>query len=346
MIQLLTTGGTIASALNAEGLNVSGAMSGDQLLASLDSSLSVDQHPRTESLIQVPSNAIDTTDLRTMEDRCRQLMADPGIEGIVLTHGTDTLEDTAYFLHLTLGDCPKPVVITGSQKPIHETGSDAPRNLADAIKVASAPASRGFGVLVVFDEAIHSAALARKTSSYRLGGFSSPGYGPIGHVDGNQVGYSLHPAPQRALPTGKHLGGLPRIDILQAALDSACLVKAAQRDGADGLVINGLGRGHVPPRWVEDISEAANSGLPIAITSSTGSGPVKAVYEFPGSLADLLKAGVISAGDLTARQARILMMVLLSRDCRDTELAGHLGQAGIWGEGKLPRSPGSRAISN
>jgi L-asparaginase len=139
---------------------------------------------------------------------------------------------------------------------------------------------------------------------------------------------------------------LPRIDILQAALDSACLVKAAQRDGADGLVINGLGRGHVPPNWVEDISEAAISGVPIAITSSSDSGPVGAVYEFPGSLADLLKAGVMSAGDLTARKARILMMVLLSRGWRGTELAGHLGQAGIWGEGEHPQSPGSQATFN
>lgn len=346
MIHLLTTGGTIASSLGMAGRNVSGAMRGDLLVAILDSSLGIDQHPRTESLIQKPSNAIDTSDLLTIENRCRQLMADSSIEGIVLTHGTDTLEDTAYFLHLTLGDCPKPVVITGSQRPIHERGSDAPRNLADAVKVASAPASRGLGVLVVFDQAIHTAALARKTSSYRLGGFTSPGYGPIGHIDNGDVGYSLAPTPQPALPTGETRRVLPRVDILHAALDSASLVQAARRDGADGVVINGLGRGHVPPGWVKDIREAITAGLPIAIASSAGSGPVRAVYEFPGSLFDLVDAGVMPAGDLSARKARILMMVLLSRGCRDTELAGHFGQAGTWGTGQDPQSPSSRAMSN
>lgn len=346
MIHLLTTGGTIASSLSTEGLNVSGAMPADQLITILDGRLHADQRPQTESLIQKPSNAIDRRDLLLIEGRCRQLMADPKIDGIVLTHGTDTLEDTAYFLHLTLGDCPKPVVITGSQRPIHEPGSDAARNLADAVRVASARASRGLGVLVVFDEAIHTAALASKTSSYRLGGFTSPGYGPIGHIDNGEVGYSLAPTPRPGLPAGEPGEVLPRVDILHAALDSASLVKAAHRDGADGVVINGLGRGHVPPGWVEDIREAIAAGLPIAIASSAGSGAVRAVYEFPGSLVDLVDAGVMPAGDLSARKARILMMALLSRGCRDTELAGHFGQAGTWGAGEDPRSPGSRAMSN
>lgn len=341
MIHLLTTGGTIASAPSVDGRNVSGTLTGDDLAATLASELPSPLQPVTESLLQRPSNAIDTGNLQTIESRCRALLARGDIDGLVLTHGTDTLEDTAFYLHLTLGDCAKPIVLTGSQRALHETGSDAARNLADAIRVAAEPASRGQGVLVVFDQEVHSAALARKDSSYRLRAFNSPGFGPLGQVDHGVVHYSFYTAPTRGLPSGP---SLPRVDMLHAGAGSTSLILAAQRDGADGLVIGGLGRGHVPPDWMHEIEQVRAAGLPVAITSSTASGPVRAVYEFPGSLAALLAAGVMPAGALSTRQARILLMLLLSRGHRDTDLAGQFCRASAWGSVGCTASPGPRSI--
>ena len=327
MIHLLTTGGTIASTLSDQGRNVAGALSADYLLAWIEAAIGNDHPVQSESLLQKPSNAINAQDLCTIADRCEACLAAPETEGIVITHGTDTLEDTAWFLQQALGDCRRPVVVTGSQRALHETGSDAPRNLVDAIRVAGASESRGQGVLVVFDEEIHSAALVRKVSSYRLTGFGSPGYGPIGQIDGAALRYALRARPADPVPRGEVM---PRVDILTAAIGGTCLIDAAIADGARGLVIDGLGRGQVPPDWVPAIERASTAGIPIAVTSSTGSGPVRTVYEYVGSLESIIAVGALPAGALTARQARIVMMMLLSTGESRAGLANGLVRIAGW----------------
>ena len=327
MIHLLTTGGTIASAPGNQGRNVAGALGADHLLAQIGAEIGDGPRIQSESLLQKPSNAIGTRDLCAIADRCEACLASAETEGIVITHGTDTLEDTAWFLQQALGNCSRPVVVTGSQRALHETGSDAPRNLVDAIRVASAPESRGQGVLVVFDEEIHSAALVRKVSSYRLTGFGSPGYGPIGQIDGAALRYALRARPAEPVPRGTEL---PRVDILTAAIGGACLIDAALADGARGVVIDGLGRGQVPPDWVPAIERACAADIPVAVTSSAGSGPVRTVYEYTGSLESLIAVGALPAGALTARQARILMMMLLSTGESRVGVAAGLARVAGW----------------
>jgi len=309
MIHLLTTGGTIASTPSAAGRNVAGALPAEALLDPINAALDQGPAVQTESLLQKPSNAIDAEDLCRIAERCETRLADPSTDGIVITHGTDTLEDTAWFLQQALGDCARPVVVTGSQRALHERGSDAPRNLIDALRVAAASGSRGRGVLVVFDEEIHSASLARKISSYRLTGFGSPGYGPIGHIDGTTLRYPLSARVPAPIPRGSQL---PRGDILTAAVGSACPIDALLDNGAQGLIIDALGRGQVPPDWVPAIERADAAGCPVAITSSTASGPVAEVYEYAGSLERVMAAGAVPADALTARQARLLLMLVLS----------------------------------
>lgn len=327
MIHLLTTGGTIASTPSDQGRNVAGALSADHLLAQVGTAMGDEQAVRSESLLQKPSNAIGIEDMCAIADRCEACLETPETAGIVITHGTDTLEETAWFLQQALGDCRRPVVVTGSQRALHEAGSDAPRNLVDAIRVAGAPESCGQGVLVVFDEEIHSAALVRKLSSYRLKGFGSPGFGPIGQIDGSALNYALRACPAEPVPRGTVM---PRVDILTAAASSACLIDAAVADGASGLVIDALGRGQVPPDWVPVIERASDAGIPVAVTSSTGSGPVGAVYEYAGSLDSIIAVGALPAGALTARQTRILMMMMLSTGTSRSGLAAGLTQAGGW----------------
>jgi len=309
MIHLLTTGGTIASTPGAEGRHIAGALPGEALLDPVDAALAHGPAVQTESLLQKPSNAINGDDLSRIAEHCERRLADAATEGIVITHGTDTLEDTAWFLQQVLGDCQQPVVVTGSQRAPHERGSDAPGNLIDALRVAAADASRGRGVLVVFDQSIHSASLVRKISSYQLEGFGSPGYGPIGHIDGTTLRYPLRPVIPAPIPRGP---ALPRVDIVTAAAGSACPIDALLADGAQGLVNDALGLGQVPPDWVPAIERAQAANRPVVMTSSTGQGPVAPVYEFAGSLADSHTAGAEPADALTARQARLLLMLVLS----------------------------------
>jgi L-asparaginase len=329
MIHLLTTGGTIASVPGDEGRNIAGRLDAADLLETARHAVesSVDT-VRSESLFQMPSNAIGPDQLYRMADRCEALLDDPQTRGIVITHGTDTLEDTAFFLQLALGDCPRPIVVTGSQRALHESGTDAVRNLIDAMRVAARPDARGQGVLVVFNEAVHSAALAQKVSSYRLEGFGSPGFGPVGQIDGHRVRFALRARPSKRLPRG---ASMPRVDIASVAAGSHCPVSALCADGADGIVIDALGRGQVPPHWLDDVEAAIASGIPVAVASSTGSGPVAPVYEYRGSLQSLIDCGALQAGALSARQARILMMLLGSTpDATSNSFARRWAEATRW----------------
>jgi L-asparaginase len=318
-IVVLTTGGTIASSEGPAGRSRSGALPGDALMARVD--LDGADLPRieVESVLQKPSNAISLEDLRTLRRRCLELAASGEVAGLVITHGTDTLEETAYFLDITLPEGPT-VVVTGAQRAPHQPGTDAFGNIADAIRVAATPQAAGLGALVVFNQTVFAARQVRKVSSYQLHGFAAPETGPLGYVDDERVRLASRPIRPSGVPLSVE-GALPRVDILPAYLDaSPGLVDAAVRDGAGGLVIDGLGRGHVPPAWVEAIADATARGTPVIVVSSCPSGPVSASYEFTGSLASLKQSGAIPVTDLSARKARLALSVILAQP-------GHAGIA-------------------
>jgi len=309
---VLTTGGTIASKAGGNGLNVSGAMSGESLLERVALPQTRDCEVEVRSILQKPSNAISLDDLVKLSRQCQTLDQDPDVIGIVITHGTDTLEETAHFLDLTLSLQSSALVMTGSQRAPHEEGTDAIRNLANAITVAAEPCMRGIGVTVVFNESIYAARSVRKLNSYRLNGFGAPDSGALGYVDGQRVYLAQTPRRAATLPLGD---SLPRIDILPSYLDaSPQLLEFAVASGAQALVVEGLGRGHVPPTWIEAIGEATRAGVPVAVVSACHEGPVNTRYEFPGSLASLQAHGAIAVRDLSARKARLTLAVLLSTD--------------------------------
>ncbi|MFW6345505.1 MAG: asparaginase [Halomonas sp.] len=312
-VVVLTTGGTIASRPDESGRNRSGALQGEALLhqVSLPEGAAIDVEVR--SLLQKPSNAISLADLMRLRQECQALAASADVAGIVITHGTDTLEETAYFLDITLPASPT-IVLTGSQRAPHESGTDAFRNIADAVVVAASDQARDLGTLVVFNQSIFAARQVRKVSSFQLNGFAAPDAGPLGYVDGERVKLALRPVrpASLALPAD---ATLPRVDILPAYLDaSPGLLEAAAAAGAAGLVIDGLGRGHVPPAWLDAIPRMTARGIPVVIVSSCPSGPVHASYEFVGSLASLEAAGVIAVTDLSARKARLALSALLASE--------------------------------
>lgn len=322
-VVVLTTGGTIASKPNEDGRNVSGALEGESLLEriALPQETGVDVDVR--SVFQKPSNAISLTDLLILQRLVHTLSEDPGTGGIVITHGTDTLEETAYFLDITLPLKRCALVLTGSQRAPHEQGTDALRNLSDAITVAADPDMPGLGATVVFNESMFAARHVRKLNSYQVQGFDAPGYGKLGYVDGKRVHLGQLPRRQVRLPLGDEL---PRVDIVPTYLGaSGDMVSAAIERGARGLVIEGLGRGHVPPDWLDTIEHAVAAEVPVVVVSSCQEGPVNARYEFPGSLASLETHGAIAIQDLSARKARLGLSVMLSTDMNE-DLATRLRQ--------------------
>ncbi|WP_227369718.1 asparaginase [Halomonas sp. M20] len=309
-VVLLTTGGTIASKTSEAGLNISGALSGDVLFERVVLPPESDIEVEVRSILQKPSNAITQADLIEIQQLCQHLANDPNVAGIVITHGTDTLEETAHFLDITLSFKHCALVVTGSQRAPHEEGTDAFRNIANAIIVAAHPAMQGLGALVVFNESIYAARHVRKMNTYQVNAFESPGYGKLGYVDGLRACLVQRPVRAKTLALGE---SLPRVDILPAYLDaSSDLIDAAVDGGAQGLVLEGLGRGHVPTSWLESIGRATGRGLPVLITSACHQGPVHRSYEFPGSLASLETQGAFAVRDLSARKARLSLAVLLS----------------------------------
>ncbi len=313
-IVILTTGGTIASCPDDSGRNRSGALQGEDLMSrvSLPADANIDIEVR--SLLQKPSNAITLDDLLILHLECQTLAQSSEVAGIVITHGTDTLEETAFFLDITLPTRPNAptVVVTGSQRAPHEPGTDAFCNIADAVLVAASDQARGLGALVVFNQSIFAARQVRKVSSFQINGFAAPETGPLGYIDGKRVKVSVRPA--RTMDWDFPADAtLPRVDILPAYLDaSPSLLESAVEDGATGLVIDGLGRGHVPPGWLDVIPRITARGITVVIVSSCPTGPVHASYEFMGSLASLEAAGVIAVPDLSARKTRLALAAVLA----------------------------------
>ena len=233
-----------------------------------------------------------------------------GTEGIVVTQGTDTLEESAFLLESIL-NVDVPVVLTGALRNPDMAGSDGPANLLAALLTAASPSSRGLGALVVINDQIHSARFVRKVHASSPSAFASPLTGPIGWVSEGNVRIVARPArtPSLSIPKGSRT---PPVALLKATLgDDGRLVQAARDLAFEGLVIEGFGGGHVPP-GVADALEAAASVMPVVLASRTGSGEVlQRTYGFIGSESDLIRRGLIPAGYLDGLKARLLLSLLL-----------------------------------
>lgn len=310
---VLSTGGTIASSPGTQGRNVSGALPGEELVKKIE--LQADIDVEVNSVFQKPSNALSLEDLCTLRAECQRLIDRGDVSGIVITHGTDTLEDTAYFLESTLDTRDTVLVVTGSQRVPHAMGTDAYINLKNAILTAASDKTRHMGVLVVFNEAIYSANFVRKTSSFQVNGFDAPGTGWLGLIDNESVTVFQQPLRQTALTP---VTPLPIVDILTLYLGARpALLDAVVSAGAQGIVLEALGRGHIPPDWMPAITRAVSAGVTVAVCTSSLHGPVHQSYEFPGSLSDLEAAGAVGVSGLSARKTRMRLLLLLGQGTTD-----------------------------
>lgn len=307
-IAMLSTGGTIASVPGNDGRAVAGALPGEELLAKTGLDGQLDVH--VESVFQKPSNSIGASEWLSLATKCEELIRSGRFDGIVITHGTDTLEDTAFYLHSVVDTSRVPVVITGSQRVPHAMGSDAYANLRQAMELASCELARGLGVLVCFNQSVYSAGFARKVSSYQLHGFDAPGLGPVGMMDEGVFHLLQRPRMLPLLPLPRNL---PRVDILSTYGGAeAAVAEAVLNSGPAAVVIDGLGRGQVPVAWAPAVLEALRQGRLIGVTTSTLHGPTHESYEYPGALHELVQAGAIAINHLSARKARIRLALSIA----------------------------------
>ena len=313
-VAIIGTGGTISGVgrdrLDFYEYGTSGRfMKVDELVAG------VPELTRVAQVLEVPYKNIASTGI-TPDDWLALLRlinemaaANPDLSGIVVTHGTATLEETAYFLNLTV-KAPIPVVVVGAMRPSSALGADGGVNLLNAVRVAASPDARGMGVMVVLNDEINAAREVAKTSNYRVQTFVSRDFGILGYADADRVIFYRRPL-RRCAPDTEFdvaaISGLPRVDIIPAyAGADAVLVEAAVKAGAKGLISEGLPSGSPSPAQRTGLIHAARAGVAVVQSSRSGSGRV-----IDDKVA-LREAGFIAADNLTPQKARILLMLALT----------------------------------
>jgi len=302
-IALLSTGGTIAMTA-ATGAGASLAF-GAAHLAETAAGMAVDLVAR--DVLAKSSSSFSLTDLGTIAHAALDAAADA--DGVVITHGTDTLEETALALALLVRS-QTPVVLTAAMRRPDQPGADGPANLVAAMRVAASPAARGLGVLVVMDDEIHCGPLVRKTHSFRTHAFSSAPFGPIGWIAEDRVRIAL--APRLSLPALDYGGGTPVVPILEAGNGLEPSLIDALLPVSDGLVVALPGAGHVAAGAVDALAAFAAT-KPVVFASRTGQGEtLRHSYGFGGGEMELIARGVIPAGPLDSRKSRILLQLLIA----------------------------------
>lgn len=309
-IVLISTGGTIASRYDAALGRVVAVTRGEDLITALGAA--ADLPPlQIDNFATIASFDFSIDDVTRLAHHINLVCARDDVTGVVVTQGTDTMEETS-FLAALLSDSDKPVAFTGAQRAADDPQSDGPRNLRNAIRAASSEALTGLGVVVCFNGEIHAARDVAKTHTSALETFQSPGIGPLGVVDGNKVFIRHRPAPLRRFAVDQLD---KRVDLIKVALDTDdALIHASVAAGAQGIVLEGSGRGHVTPKLAPVVHRLAKEGFPIVITSRCPAGRVEPIYGSKHGTGgrDLQDAGVIFAGDLKGPKARILLMVALA----------------------------------
>ena len=258
------------------------------------------------------------TDWLALAALTSQLVQDhPGLDGIVITHGTASLEETAYFLTLTV-KVAIPVVLVGAMRPASAVSADGGANLLAAVRVAGSPAARGMGVLVVLNDEINAARDVTKTSNLRVQTFRTPDFGMLGFADSDQVSFYRRPVRRCAPDTEFEVAGLdslPRVDIVPAYGGAdAVLIEAAVAAGARGLVSAGFPSGSPSPLQKEALLRSAAAGVVVVQSSRAGSGRV------PPNTQSLQRSGFVGADTLTPQKARILLMLALTRTTDTAEI--------------------------
>ncbi|WP_137180978.1 asparaginase [Roseomonas sp. AR75] len=328
-VAVIGTGGTIASQGSGPLDTQDYASSGRPILKADELVAGVPALAEVAEVIAVPFANIASTAIGWAEWRgllaaiAATRAAHPDLAGVVVTHGTATLEETAYFLSLTLPD-DMPVVVTGAQRPFTGLSTDAPMNLVAAVRVAADPQSRGLGALVVLNDEVHAAREVTKTSTGRLQTFRAPDFGALAHVDADRISHWRRPT--RLLPPAERFDVAaietpPRVDVTYSvAGGDGVATRAFLAAGAKGIVCAAFAPGFPTPAEREALAEAIGQGCAVVLSTRAGSGRAFPTRRYG-------EQGFLSADNLNPQKARVLLMLALTRTTDRAEIEALFARA-------------------
>jgi L-asparaginase len=303
-IALITTGGTISTLDSGKGAIPK--RTGAELLEQIGAARAGFEVEVIE-FAKIPGCEMTPAKMAELSTLAAQQLAREEVAGAVITHGTDTIEETAFFCHLTLAS-DKPAVFTGSMRTGSDLSWDGPRNLLDALKVARWDGARGIGAMLVMNEEIHCARFVTKGNGLTLATFHSPACGPLGRIYNGEPMLFTRPALTRRVVAPRVEGEVAIVTALSG--ETHALDEALARPGLRGLVVAGFGSGRVPLSSVKPLETAVRNALPVVLASRTGAGAVDDPYGYGGAH-HLCQAGLIAAHEMPAHKARIKLMLAL-----------------------------------
>ena len=310
LVTVLATGGTIASRSDG-GAAATARDAGADLVARLDLPPGVEV--RVEDVFTVSGFRMTLDRVSTPAQAVAAQLRDPDVAGVVVTHGTDTTEETAFFLDL-FHDDDRPVVLTGAQRAADAPDSDGPRNLADAVTVAASPAARGLGVLIGFGGQLFPARGTQKTHTLAADTFTNPYGGALGWVHGGDVAVVTRPRRRPALDLAAFDPAGVRVDVVACHPDAdATALRAFAGAGARGIVLEATGAGNANADICGAVRDLTEAGIVVVTSTRVAAGPVTAIYGDGGGV-DLQAAGAVPSGLLRPSQARMLLAALLGID--------------------------------
>ncbi len=329
-VAVVSLGGTIASTGDDASLpGVTPQLSGDDLVASAPVLREICDIETIE-FRKVPSGDLTLSDMVELARAIERLFAD-GVDGVVVTQGTDTMEETSFALDLLVNDS-RPVVVTGAMRNPTTLGADGLANLVASVRVAASAGARHLGTLVVFNDEVHAARFVRKTHTSSTATFHSPNCGPLGWIIEDRVRIVARVSPLAPLDSVLD-GEMPAVALLTMSLgDDARLLARVKEVGYAGVVIEGFGGGHVRAANVSMIEQLVSS-MPVVLASRTGRGELlESTYGFAGSERDVLSRGVVSAGSLDGRKARVLLSLILATTAQPADVASRFERvvASMW----------------
>lgn len=306
-VVVVSTGGTIASRFDPLQGKVVAARSGEDLLEMVPRAKDI-ADIEVENFCNIGSYQLSPDIAFRLVRRIDEILDRPDVMGVVVTHGTDTMEETCYLADLLIAS-EKPIVFTGAQRSSDDPDSDGPRNLLNAIRAAASPLARGLGAMICFNDELHAARDVTKVHTARVQTFQSYDHGMLGEIDGNQVIIYRKPTLRRMFQIPKLE---ERVDLILLVLGiDARYIDASIQSKAAGIVLEAFGRGNANTVIVDGVRRAVNNGIPVIVTSRCPAGRVAPIYGGGGGK-DLEEVGAIFAGDLSGVKARILLMVLLA----------------------------------
>lgn len=282
----------------------------------------INQYAQIDELnpFNVPSPHMTIQHVKQLKDIILEAVSNKYYDGFVITHGTDTLEETAFLLDLILG-IEQPVVITGAMRSSNEIGSDGLYNYISAIRVASDEKARHKGVMVVFNDEIHTARNVTKTHTSNTNTFQSPNHGPLGVLTKDRVQFHHMPYRQQALENVNDKLNVPLVKAYMGMPGD--IFSFYSREGIDGMVIEALGQGNIPPSALDGIQQLVSLNIPIVLVSRSFNGIVSPTYAYDGGGYQLAQQGFIFSNDLNGPKARLKLLVALSNNLDKAEIKSY-----------------------